>query len=84
MMTDQNRFKKHSKLGKKTMDDKTPGLPDFYASVKRIECLLEEILFRQIAYNSLSQEEATEAFKGALKNVNKSMQESISNFPSAE
>lgn len=47
----------------------------FYTSAKRIECLLEEILFRQIAYNSLSQEEATEAFQAALKNVNKSMQE---------
>ena len=63
MMTDKNRFKKHIKLGKKTMDDKTPGLPDFYASVKRIECLLEEILFRQIAYNSLSQEEGLKHLK---------------------
>lgn len=56
------------------MDEKNIGLPDFYASVKRIECLLEEILFRQIAYNSLSQEEATETFKSALKNVNKAME----------
>jgi hypothetical protein len=64
------------------MEEKSPGLPDFYASVKRIECLLEEILFRQIAYNSLSQEEATETFKSALKNVNKSMQDAIANFPS--
>jgi len=56
------------------MEEKNIGLPDFYASVKRIECLLEEILFRQIAYNSLSQEEATEAFKSALKNVDKSME----------
>ena len=49
----------------------------FYTSAKRIECLLEEILFRQIAYNSLSQEETTEAFQSALKNVNKSMQENM-------
>ena len=49
----------------------------FYTSAKRIECLLEEILFRQIAYNSLTQEEATQAFQGSLKNVNKSMQENM-------
>ena len=61
------------------MDEKNIGLPDFYASVKRIECLLEEILFRQIAYNSLSQEEATETFKTALKNINKSMENNVSN-----
>lgn len=58
------------------MDEKKPDA--FYSSVKRIECLLEEILFRQIAYNSLSQEEATEAFKSALNNVKKSMEKSIS------
>ena len=52
----------------------------FYTSMKRIECLLEEILFRQIAYNSLSQEEATDAFKSALKNVNKSMEQSMSDL----
>jgi hypothetical protein len=57
------------------MDEK--NLLAFYASAKRIECLLEEILFRQIAYNSLSQEEATDAFKSALENVNKSMQKSM-------
>ncbi len=34
------------------MEDKNIGIPDFFASVKRIECLLEEILFRQIAYDS--------------------------------
>lgn len=58
------------------MDEKNVGLPDFYISVKRIGCLLEEILFRQIAYNSLLQGEATEAFKSALKNVNKAMENS--------
>ena len=57
------------------MEDK--NLLAFYTSVKRIECLLEEILFRQIAYNSLSQEEATEAFKTSLENVKKSMQASM-------
>jgi hypothetical protein len=57
------------------MEDK--NLLAFYTSVKRIECLLEEILFRQIAFGSLSQEEATEAFKESLNNVNKSMQESM-------
>jgi hypothetical protein len=61
------------------MDEINVGLPDFYTSVKRIEFLLEEILFRQIAYNSLSQEEATEVFKSALKNVSKSMENSASN-----
>ena len=45
------------------MDEKNIGLPDFNASVKRIECLLEEILFRQIAYNSLSQEEGLKHLK---------------------
>jgi hypothetical protein len=39
--------------------------------------LLEEILFRQIAFGSLSQEEATEAFKESLNNVKKSMQEGM-------
>ena len=58
------------------MEDK--NLLAFYTSVKRIECLLEEILFRQIAFSSLSQEEATEAFKESLNNVNKSMQNSMS------
>ena len=57
------------------------NLPAFYTSVKRIESLLEEILFRQIAYNSLSQEEATEAFKTSLENVKKSMQ---GNMPDSE
>jgi len=58
------------------MEDK--NLLAFYASVKRIECLPEEILFRQIAYNSLSQEEATGDFKTSIQNVNKSLQESMS------
>ena len=59
----------------KNMDEK--HFIAFYTSAKRIECLLEEILFRQIAYNSLSQEEATQAFQDSLKNVNKSMQENM-------
>jgi hypothetical protein len=57
------------------MEDK--NLLAFYTSVKRIECLLEEILFRQIAFGSLSQEEATESFKESLNNVKKSMQEGM-------
>ena len=61
------------------MEDK--NMLAFYTSVKRIESLLEEILFRQIAYNSLSQEEATEAFKASLENVKKSMQ---GNMPDSE
>lgn len=66
------------------MEDKNIGIPDFFASVKRIECLLEEILFRQIAYDLLTETDANETFKAALKNVNKSLQDSISNFPSSE
>ncbi len=66
------------------MEDKNIGIPDFFVSVKRIECLLEEILFRQIAYDSLTETDANETFKAALKNVNKSLQDSISNFPSSE
>ena len=66
------------KLIKKDMDEK--HFISFYTSAKRIECLLEEILFRQIAYNSLSQEEATEAFQASLKNVNKSLQENMPGF----
>ena len=57
------------------MDDK--NMLAFFASAKRIECLLEEILFRQIAYNSLSQEEAAKAFQESSKNVNRSMQENM-------
>ncbi|HEV8283767.1 MAG TPA: hypothetical protein VGQ09_05635 [Chitinophagaceae bacterium] len=66
------------------MENKNVGLPDFYAPVKRIECLLEEILFRQIAYNSLSESDANETFKSALKNVNKSLEDNINNLSNLE
>ena len=66
------------------MEDKSFDMGQAFISLKRIEYLLEEVIFQQIVQFSNTNEEANEKFKNALGNVSKSMKEYFDDLPSTK
>lgn len=65
------------------MEDKSFDTGQVFISLKRIEYLLEEVIFQQIIQRSMSNEEANEKLKDALKNVSGSLKEFFDDLPPA-
>jgi hypothetical protein len=64
------------------MEDKAISMSQFYVTLARIECLLEEIIFRQVLDSSGGDvDKANEVFKAALKNVSQSLKEHFESLP---
>jgi hypothetical protein len=66
------------------MNTKTITAADQYISSKRIEALLEEVIFQLIVLRSDEVEDANEKFDQALKDVSNSVQEMMSSLPDSK
>jgi len=69
----------------KYMENKTVGLEEFFISLKRIELLLEELVFQECLIRSKeNSKEANEKFTSSMKNVSKILQEHVEGLPRAQ
>ena len=66
------------------MEDKSFDTGQAFISLKRIEYLLEEIIFQQILQRTATLEDANDKFKNALKNVDVLMKEFFDSLPPAK
>ena len=69
---------------KSKMEDKKIELTEAILSIKRIEYLLEEVIFQSILSRGFSAEEANEKFKLALTNVDNIMKSYIQLLPPSQ
>ena len=67
----------------KNMEDKALELGTAILSIKRIELLLEEVIFQQILSRTPSEEEASRKYEMAMDNVIKGMKEFADSLPPA-
>ena len=63
------------------MEDKQIYYSDLYFSTKRIELLMEELIFQQLITREGDLEKANEKFKIAMDKVNESLKTFINDLP---